>query len=131
MVQRRPSWHFKTAKDHNAVEQALEWIRFVGSNEGQAIYCKTNGMIPASVDLWTDPFWAADPVYKGYIDGFKEPDRGWPSWMVGMGGVMDNVVVPLMQGLRTKKVTPEDFASQWYDATVEILTKNGVKVPTS
>ena len=92
---------------------------------GQAIYCKTNGMIPASVDLGTDPFWAADPVYKGYIDGFKEPDRGWPSWMVGMGGVMDNVVVPLMQGLLTKKVTPEDFASQWYDATVDILTKNG------
>lgn len=122
---------FKTSEREGVVAEALEWIKFVASNEGQAIYCKTNGMIPASTDLWTDPYWADDPVYKGYIDGFKDPDRGWPIWMVGMGGVMDNVVVPLMQGLLTQKVTPEEFAEQWHDATVETMAQNGVTVPES
>lgn len=120
---------FRTSRNEGVVSEALEWIKFVSSNEGQAIYCKTNGMIPASTDLWSDPYWADDPVYRGYIDGYTDPDRSWPVWMVGMGGVMDNVVVPLMQGLLTKRITPEEFAEQWHDATVETLKRNGVEVP--
>ena len=122
---------YRGAENHDAVNETLEWIKFVSSNEGQAIYCKTNGMIPASTDLWSDPFWSADPVYKGYIDGYKDPDREFPIWMIGMTGVMDNVVVPLMQGLLTKKVTPEEFAQQWNDATIDIMKQNGVDIPTS
>lgn len=121
---------FRSAENDDVIEEALEWIRFVSSNEGQAIYCKTNGMIPASTDLWDDPFWADDPVYRGYLDGYENPDREWPVWMVGMGGVMDNIVVPLMQGLLTQRVTPEEFAEEWYDATVATLKENGVEVPT-
>jgi hypothetical protein len=33
--------------------------------------------------------------------------------------------------LLTKKVTPEDFADQWHKATIDILGKNGVKIPNS
>lgn len=120
---------FRSCQNDDVVAEALEWIRFVSSNEGQAIYCKTNGMIPASIDLWDDPYWAEDPVYRGYIDGFSEGDRYYPVWMVGVDSVLDNVVVPLMQGLLTEKVTPEEFAEQWHDATVETLAQNGVTVP--
>ncbi len=116
-------------KDGHEAE-ALEWIKFLSSEEGQRLYCKTNGMIPASRTLQADPFWADDPLYKGYIGTMKNMRQMLPIWATGLEGLLDDVVPPLMQGVFLRQLTPADAAKEIQAQVIRGLQQNGVRVPS-
>jgi len=112
------------------VDQAFDWISFLSSDEGEKLYCKTNGMIPASKEAQKDPFWAENDLYKGYLNSFASLSRMEPIWATGIDGILDDTVPPLMQGVMNGQLSPEDMASQVQDAVIQGLQQNGVNVPT-
>jgi multiple sugar transport system substrate-binding protein len=121
---------YRTAKNSNHLDQAFAWIDFLSSDEGQKIYCQTNGMIPASKNVQADPFWANDPLYKGYIGTMQTARVMAPIWAAGLDGLLDDVVPPLVQGVMLGKLKPADAASQIQAQVVQGLQQNGVKVPS-
>jgi multiple sugar transport system substrate-binding protein len=122
---------YRTAKKQGHVDQAFAWIDFLCSDEGQKIYCQTNGMIPASLALQADPFWANDKLYTGYIATMKTFKVMEPIWATGISGILDDIVPPLMQGVMLNRLKPADAASQIQDQVVQALQQNGVKVPSN
>jgi ABC-type glycerol-3-phosphate transport system substrate-binding protein len=132
-----PNWYggahasiYQAAVAHEVVDQAFDWISFLSSDEGEKLYCKTNGMIPASKTAQTDPFWAENDLYKGYLNSFAGLSRMEPIWATGLGGILDDTVPPLMQGVMNGQLSPEDMATQVQDAVIQGLQQNGVNVPT-
>lgn len=133
-----PNWYggahasiYSAAKDHNVVEQAFKWISFLSSDEGEKLYCKTNGMIPASKSAQQDPFWTENNLYKGYLNSFPTVARMSPIWATGLDGILDDTVPPLLQGVFNKQLTPQEMAAQVQDAVLAGLRQNGVEVPQS
>jgi multiple sugar transport system substrate-binding protein len=131
-----PNWYggahasiYKAAADKGVVDQAFKWISFLSSDEGELLYCKTNGMIPASTTAQQDPFWAENDLYKGYLNSFPTITRMDPIWATGMNGILDDTVPPLLQGVLNGQLSPEDMAAQVQDAVVQGLRQNGVDVP--
>jgi multiple sugar transport system substrate-binding protein len=122
---------YRTAKTANHMDQAFAWIDFISSDEGQKLYCQTNGMIPASKNLQADPQWANDPLYKGYLGTMKTTKVMEPIWASGLDGILDDVVPPLLQGVMLGKLKPADMASQIQAQVVQGLQQNGVKLPNS
>ena len=132
-----PNWYggahasiYKAASDKGVVDQAFKWISFLSSDEGELLYCKTNGMIPASTTAQQDPFWAENDLYKGYLNSFPTITRMDPIWATGMNGILDDTVPPLLQGVLNGQLSPEDMAAQVQDAVVQGLRQNGVDVPS-
>ena len=132
-----PNWYggahasiYKAAADKGVVDQAFKWISFLSSDEGELLYCKTNGMIPASTTAQQDPFWAENDLYKGYLNSFPTITRMDPIWATGMNGILDDTVPPLLQGVLNGQLSPEDMAAQVQDAVVQGLRQNGVDVPS-
>lgn len=133
-----PNWYggahasiYVSAEEKGVVEQAFKWISFLSSDEGELLYCKTNGMIPASKTAQQDPFWAEDDLYKGYLNSFPTITRMEPIWAAGMSGILDDTVPPLLQGVMNKQITPADMAAQVQEAVVDGLRQNGIEVPES
>lgn len=131
-----PNWYggahasiYKAAADKGVVEQALKWISFLSSDEGEMLYCKTNGMIPASMTAQQDPFWSENELYKGYLNSFPTIARMDPIWATGLNSILDDTVPPLLQGVLNGQLAPEDMAAQVQDAVVQGLRQNGVEVP--
>jgi ABC-type glycerol-3-phosphate transport system substrate-binding protein len=131
-----PNWYggahasiYTSAEKKGLTEQAFAWISFLSSDEGQLLYCKTNGMIPASKTAQTDPFWAENDLYKGYLNSFPTISRMEPIWAVGLGSILDDTVPPLLQGVFNGQLSPSDMAEQVQDAVVDGLKQNGVDVP--
>jgi ABC-type glycerol-3-phosphate transport system substrate-binding protein len=131
-----PNWYggahasiYKAAEDKGVVEQAFKWISFLSSDEGELLYCKTNGMIPASRTAQQDPFWSENELYKGYLNSFPTITRMDPIWATGLNGILDDTVPPLLQGVLNGQLSPEDMAAQVQDAVIQGLRQNGVDVP--
>lgn len=122
---------YRTAKEKNHLDQAFAWISFISSDEGQRLYCQTNGMIPASNKLQADPYWANDPLYKGYLGTMRSTKVMEPIWASGLDGLLDDIVPPLMQGVFLGQLKPADAAKQIQNQVVQGLLQNGVQVPTS
>jgi len=132
-----PNWYggahasiYTAAEDKGVVDQAFKWISFLSSDEGELLYCKTNGMIPASTTAQQDPFWAENDLYKGYLNSFPTISRMDPIWATGMNGILDDTVPPLLQGVLNGQLSPEDMAAQVQDAVIQGLRQNGVDVPS-
>jgi len=133
-----PNWYggahasiYTAAEQKGVVEQAFEWISFLSSDEGELLYCKTNGMIPASKTAQQDPFWSENELYKGYLNSFPTISRMDPIWATGLNSILDDTVPPLLQGVLNGQLSPEDMAAQVQDAVVQGLQQNGVEVPES
>lgn len=133
-----PNWYggahtsiYRSAQEKNVVPQAFKWISFLSSDEGQKLYCKTNGMIPASKIARQDPFWSQNNLYKGYLNSFQSISRTEPIWATGLASILDDTVPPLLQGVLNGKLSPADMAKQVQDAVVAGLKQNGVNVPKS
>lgn len=126
-----PAGIYTSAENAGVVDQAFKWISFLSSDEGQKLYCKTNGMIPASRTAQQDPFWAENDLYKGYLGSFASAQVLEPLWAVGLQSILDDTVPPLLQGVFAKDLKPEDMAEQVQDAVLQGLRQNGVEVPRS
>ena len=133
-----PNWYggahasiYRTAEDKGVVEQAFEWISFLSSDEGELLYCKTNGMIPASKTAQQDPFWSENDLYKGYLNSFPTISRMDPIWATGLNSILDDTVPPLLQGVLNGQLSPEDMAAQVQDAVIQGLKQNAIDVPES
>ena len=133
-----PNWYggahasiYRSAEEKGVVEQAFEWISFLSSDEGELLYCKTNGMIPASKTAQQDPFWSENDLYKGYLNSFPTISRMDPIWATGLNSILDDTVPPLLQGVLNGQLAPEDMAAQVQDAVIQGLQQNGVDVPES
>ncbi len=133
-----PTWYggshtsiYKTAQEKNVVPQAFKWISYLSSDEGQKLYCKTNGMIPASKTAQQDPFWSQNALYKGYLNSFPSISRLEPIWATGLDSILDDTVPPLLQGVLNGSLSPSDMAKQVHDAVIAGLKQNGVNVPSS
>lgn len=131
-----PNWYggahasiYSAAEQHGVVAQAFDWISFLSSDEGEILYCKTNGMIPASTTAQQDPFWSENDLYKGYLNSFPTIQRMEPIWATGLSGILDDTVPPLLQGVMNGELSPEDMAVQVQEAVVQGLLQNGVEVP--
>ncbi|MEA2515285.1 MAG: multiple sugar transport system substrate-binding protein [Thermomicrobiales bacterium] len=133
-----PNWYggahasiYTSAEKKGVVDQAFKWISFLSSDEGQKLYCKTNGMIPASKLAQQDPLWAENNLYKGYLNSFPTISRMDPIWATGLSSILDDTVPPLLQGVFNGQLKPEEMAQQVQDAVVDGLKQNGVDVPES
>lgn len=124
-----PTGIYVSAEKHGVVDQAFKWVSFLSSDEGQKLYCQTNGMIPASKTAQQDPFWAENILYKGYLGSFASAQILEPIWATGLTSILDDTVPPLLQGVFTKELTPEDMVEQVQDAVIDGLRQNGVEVP--
>lgn len=133
-----PNWYgaayasiYRAAEEHEVVDQAFRWISFLSSDEGQKLYCKTNGMIPASKTALNDPFWTDNPLYQGYLNSFQSISRTEPIWATGLLSILDDTVPPLLQGVFNRQLSPEEMAAQVQEAVIDGLIQNGVDVPES
>lgn len=122
---------YRGAQKGGHIDQAFAWIDFMSSDEGEKLYCQTNGMIPASLAVQADPFWGEDPLYKGYIASMKSAEVLEPLWATGLDGLLDDIVPPLLQGVLLGKLKPAEAAGQIQDQVVQGLQQNGVQVPNS
>jgi len=109
------------------VDQAFDWVSFLSSDEGQKAYCQTNGMIPASKVARSDPAWADDPLYQGYLTALESTPLMYPAWATGLESMLDTIVPPLLQGGLSGKVSPEEIASEVQEKVLSGLKKNGVQ----
>lgn len=131
-----PTWYggggmgiYVAAKQHNVVKEALDWISFVSSDEGEKTYCKADGMIPASIAARQDPFWAKDPLYVGYLEAMKNAPTMFPIWAPTLSTLLDTIVPPLLQGVFTNKISESQMAQEVQSQVVAGLSQAGVKVP--
>ena len=131
-----PNWYggayasiYRSAVEREVVDEAFSWISFLSSDEGEKLYCKTNGMIPASNSALEDPFWSENDLYKGYLNSFEGISRMDPIWATGLTSILDDTVPPLLQGVFNRQLSPEEMASQVQDEVIEGLRRNGVDVP--
>jgi hypothetical protein len=113
------------------VQQAFEWISFLSSDQGEKLYCQTNGTIPASKAAQQDPFWSQNNLYKGYLASFGNTPRMYPVWATGLAAILDDTVPPLLQGVLTGSLSEAEMAQKVQDAVISGLQKNGVNVPGS
>ena len=120
---------YVSSQKQDVVQQAFEWINFVASDEGEKLWCKTNGEIPASTAGQKDPYWASNPLYQGYLGAIPKCPNMFPVWATGLSTLLDTIVPPLLQGTLTAKLTPAQMATQVQTAAIAGLAKNGVKVP--
>lgn len=133
-----PGWYggaiasiYKSSEDDDLVDAAFKWISFLSSDEGEKLYCKTNGMIPASSTAQADPFWAENNLYKGYLGTMANAQVYEPIWATGLTSILDDTVPPLFQGVLGGDLSVEDMVSQVQDAVIDGLMQNGVEVPES
>ncbi len=126
-----PTGIYTSAEQRGVVEQAWKWVSFLSSDEGEKLYCKTNGMIPASKKAQQDPFWAENNLYKGYLGSFASAQVLEPIWATGLASILDDTVPPLLQGVFAKQLKPEEMAKQVEEAVISGLRQNGVEVPKS
>jgi len=133
-----PNWYggahasiYRSAEEKGVVDQAFTWIDFLSSDEGELLYCKTNGMIPASKTAQQDPFWSENDLYKGYLNSFPTISRMDPIWATGLTSILDDTVPPLLQGVLNGQLSPEDMAAQVQDAAIQGLRQNAIEVPES
>jgi len=124
---------FSTAQTHGVVDEAFSWISFLCSDQGETIYCSTNGMLPSSQALWKLPQFGGNPLYSGYIKGFSGGSPDYPIWATsaGVSTIFDQKGVPMMQGLLLNQLTPEQMAQQLQTEVVNFLTNNGLKLPSA
>ena len=122
---------FRGARTSGHEDQAFAWVDFLSSDEGQRIYCKTNGMIPASKAVQADPFWADDPLYRGYIGTMATTKVLAPIWATGFDALLDDIVPPLLQGVLLGQLKARDAVSQIQQQLIQGLQMNSVDVPNS
>lgn len=120
---------YRGAEERGVVDQALLWAEFLASDEGQIIYCQTNGMIPASTTAQQDPFWAENDLYKGYLGSMEGATQMEPIWATSLTSICDDIVPPLIQGLFLDQVSAEDAAAQIQDEVIRGLRQIGIEVP--
>ena len=120
---------YRGAEERGVVDQAFDWATFMSSDEGQIIYCKTNGMIPASKTAQQDPFWAENPLYQGYLGSMEGAIQMEPVWATNITSIMDDIVPPLIQGIMLEQISPEDAASEIQREVVRGLQQIGIDVP--
>lgn len=122
---------FQSSVKQNVLPQAWDWVSYLSSDEGQKLYCQTNGMIPAATGLQQDPYWAKNPLYQGYITALESTPNMYPVWATGIQTLVENnYLVPLLQGALTGKITAAQMAQQLQEQVTAGLKRNGVKVPT-
>lgn len=122
---------YVAADKHGVVDQAFKWLSFLSSDQGEKLYCQTNGMIPASKAAQQDAFWSENNLYKGYLSSFGNTPRMDPVWATGFNAILDDIVPPLFQGVLTGKLSEQDMAQKVQDSVIDGLQKNGVMVPRS
>jgi ABC-type glycerol-3-phosphate transport system substrate-binding protein len=120
---------YRGAEDHGVTEQAFAWAEYMASDEGQILYCKTNGMIPASKSAQADPFWADNALYKGYLGSMAGSTVMEPIWATSLTSICDDIVPPMIQGVMLGQVSAEDAASQIQSEVVRGLQQIGIDVP--
>jgi multiple sugar transport system substrate-binding protein len=120
---------FSGAAKRGVVDEAYAWVDFLTSDEGQSIYCKTNGMIPASSAVQADPFWSEDPLYKGFLGSLKSTEFLEPIWATGHKAILDDVVAPTLQGVLLGQLTAAEGIKQIQNEVVRGLVANGVDLP--
>ena len=121
---------YVSSKKQGVVPQAFEWIDFVSSDEGEKLWCKANGEIPASIAGQKDPYWASNPLYQGYLGAIPKCPNMLPVWATSLSSLLDTIIPPLLQGTLAGKLTPAQMATQVQEQVVAGLAKNGVKVPS-
>jgi ABC-type glycerol-3-phosphate transport system substrate-binding protein len=121
---------YVAAQQHNVVDAALKWITFLSSDDGEKLYCKTNGMIPASKVAQQDEFWSQNNLYRGYLNSFGNTPLMTPIWATGINSILDDTVPPLLQGVLNGNLSEADMARQVQDQVISGLSKNGVDVPS-
>jgi ABC-type glycerol-3-phosphate transport system substrate-binding protein len=122
---------FKSSQKQGVVDQAFTWIDFLGSDEGEKLYCKANGMIPASKAARSDAYWSANPLYQGYLKAMESTPLMFPVWATGLESLLDTIVPPLLQGAFNGQVSEQDMAKKIQEQVVKGLQKNGVKTANS
>lgn len=122
---------YTSSEQDGVADQAWEWISYLASDEGEKLYCSTNGMIPASKQTRKDPIWSDDPLYKGYLTSMESAPRMYPLWASGLESANDTIVPPLLQAAFAGKITPEQMAEQFQQQVLKTLKNNGVKIPQS
>lgn len=122
---------YVSSQKQKVVDQALKWVNYISSDEGEKLYCQANGMIPASKAAQQDPYWAQNPLYKGYLNSMANAPVMKPNWATGINGILDDTVPPLLQGVLTGKLTEKEMAQKIQDTVISGLQKNGVNVPKS
>lgn len=122
---------YRGAEERDVVDAAFEWASFMSSDEGQIIYCQTNGMIPASTTAQQDPFWSENPLYQGYLGTMASAVQTEPVWATNLTSILDDIVPPLIQGAMLGQISPEDAASQIQQEVVRGLQQIGIDVPES
>lgn len=120
---------FRGAEERGVVDQAFAWASYMSSEEGQILFCKTNGMIPASITAQADPFWADDPLYRGYLGTMANATLMEPIWATNLVSICDDIVPPLIQGVMLGEVSPDDAAGQIESEVVRGLQQIGIDVP--
>ena len=122
---------YTSSERDGVVDQAWEWISYLSSDEGEKLYCKTNGMIPASKTAREDPTWSKDPLYTGYLTSMESAPRMYPLWATGLESSLDTIVPPLLQAAFGGKITSEQMAEQLQKQVLKAVKGNGVEVPQS
>lgn len=122
---------YRTARKNGHEDQAFAWVDFLSSDQGQRIYCQTNGMIPASLALQNEAYWADNPIYKGYLSTMRSTKVIQPIWASGLDALLDDIVPPLLQGVLLGKLSPADTAKQIQEQVISGLRQNGVNVPAN
>lgn len=123
---------YRSSEQQKVVPQAWDWVSYISSDEGQKLYCQTNGMIPASNALQKDPYWTKNPLYAGYLRTLESTPTMYPVWATGIQTLVENnYLVPLLQGALNGNITAQQMATQLQAKVISGLQKNGVKVPNS
>jgi multiple sugar transport system substrate-binding protein len=123
---------YKSSKQQGVMDQAWDWVSFISSDEGQKLYCQTNGMLPASNKLQKDPYWTKNPLYAGYLKTLENTPNMYPVWATGITTLVENnYLVPLLQGALNGNITAKQMATQLQAKVIAGLQKNGVNVPKS
>jgi multiple sugar transport system substrate-binding protein len=118
---------FSSAEKDGVVNQSFDWVNFISSDEGEKLYCQTNGMIPASKTARADGFWSKDPIYQGYLKAMESTPLMFPVWATGLEGMLDTIVPPLLQGALSGKVSVDEAAKRIQEQVLSQLKKNGVQ----
>jgi ABC-type glycerol-3-phosphate transport system substrate-binding protein len=118
---------FTSSEKQGVVQQAFDWVSYLSSDEGEKAYCSANGMIPASKAARSDPRWADDPLYQGYLKALESTPLMYPAWATGLESMLDTIVPPLLQGGFSGKVSPQEMARRIQEQVLSGLKKNGVQ----
>ncbi|WP_058308603.1 ABC transporter substrate-binding protein [Gracilibacillus massiliensis] len=102
-------------EDSDQKDEALEFLEWLGSKEGQSIYAKGNRTIRNDMDI--------EGEWNVAFSEIAEHGRAWPA--IPMGGIIDSMSESIQQVL-IGGTSPEDVAIWLSDQINESLDDNGL-----